>query len=92
MIKISCENSLSLVNDLLEVDTPIQDQDRKAVDLHELVHYCVALMQHKADAKGQRIVVRTSTIILQVNPETMWRVICNLIGNAIKFSPTGGII
>jgi signal transduction histidine kinase len=92
LIKMSGENSLSLVNDLLDVDSPVQDDELTLVDLHELIRYCVALVRHRADAKEQRIVIRTRPVILKLSAEKMWRVICNLLSNAIKFSPVGAVV
>ena len=56
------------------------------------VAHCVDLLHYKADAKGQYINLQTTPVILSVNREKIWRVVSNLIANAIKFSPSGASI
>ncbi|MFC0515845.1 ATP-binding protein [Mucilaginibacter angelicae] len=92
MIKTSGQNSLTLVSDLLQVHTRTEELKKEPVDLHSMLHYCVELLHHKADAKAQKVVLQAPHIDVPVNREKFWRVISNLIGNAIKFSPTGAVI
>jgi len=92
MIKTSGQNSLELVSDLLEVQFKTEDLQKERVDIGEMLHYCVSLLSGKAEAKGQHINLYTQTLTLHASREKLWRVISNLIANAIKFSPTGAII
>jgi signal transduction histidine kinase len=92
LIKTAGQNSLDLVSDLLRVHTKTEELKKEPLDLGQMLHYCVDLLRHKAEAKGQRIDLQTSAVIVPANREKLWRVVSNLIANAIKFSPTGGLI
>jgi len=89
MLKISGENSLELINDLLMVHGRNEQLAKEAVDLYVLLQHRVDLLQYKADEKQQQIVLQAKPVTLQLNREKMWRVISNLLANAIKFSPQG---
>jgi two-component system sensor histidine kinase VicK len=54
----------------------------------------VELLRFKAAEKGQKILLETpdKQQELLISREKIWRVISNLISNAIKFSPTGETI
>jgi len=92
MIKTSGQNSLELVSDLLQVQFKTEELKKEPVDIGEMLHYCVALLSNKAEAKAQQINLQTMALILPASREKLWRVISNLIANAIKFSPSGAVI
>jgi signal transduction histidine kinase len=92
LIKTSGKNSLELVSDLLQVHTKAEELKKEPVDLSQLLRYCVDLLRHQAEAKGQQINLQAIPVTIPVNREKLWRVVSNLIANAIKFSPTGAII
>jgi signal transduction histidine kinase len=89
LIKTSGQNSLELVSDLLQVHTNVEEMKKEPVDLYMMLYYCVELLHFKAEEKMQQITFQAEHIILPVNREKMWRVMSNLIANAIKFSPSG---
>lgn len=91
MIKTSGNNSLQLVTDLLQTNAH-KNLVKTPVDMEELLQYCTEMLQHKAQQKQQQLVLETSPVTLCVNQEKMWRVITNLIANAIKFSPENAVI
>jgi signal transduction histidine kinase len=70
----------------------VEELKKEPVDIGQLLHYCVDLLRHKAAAKGQQIDLQTSTVMIPASREKLWRVVSNLIANAIKFSPTGAAI
>jgi len=92
LIKTSGQNSLELVSDLLQVHTRIEEMKKELVDLSLMLQYCAELLQHKAEAKGQQIHLHAKSVTLFVNREKLWRVVSNLMANAIKFSPSGAVI
>jgi signal transduction histidine kinase len=92
LIKTSGQNSLELVSDMLQVHTRVEELKKEPVDLCQMLRYCVDLLRFKAEAKGQQIKLQASPVVLSVNREKMWRVVSNLIANAIKFSPSGADI
>lgn len=87
MIKTSGQNSLFLVNDLLKANSKTEHLQKEPVDLYILLNYCVNLLSHKVKEKKQTIMLNAVHTTVSLNTEKMWRVMSNLIGNAIKFSP-----
>jgi signal transduction histidine kinase len=92
LIKTSGQNSLDLVSDLLQVHARVEELKKEPVDLSQMLHYCADLLQHKAEAKGQHIDLYAQPVMVSVNREKMWRVVSNLVANAIKFSPSGATV
>jgi signal transduction histidine kinase len=87
LIHSSGNDSLSFINEILQSQ---QDSLKKEVlDLDQLINYCVIQAQFRAKEKKQIIIVNSQSIIIAINREKIWRVISNLINNAIKFSPVG---
>jgi len=92
LIKNSSETSIELVSDLLQIHTQAEEITKELIDLRQLISKCVDLLYLKADAKGQRIVTQLQQAAIFANPQKIWRVMSNLISNAIKFSSTGSVI
>ncbi|HZY35077.1 MAG TPA: tetratricopeptide repeat-containing sensor histidine kinase [Mucilaginibacter sp.] len=92
LIKTSAQNSLELVSDLLQVQFNTEELKKEPVEIGEMLQYCVSLLQSKAEAKGQQISLQTQEFTVAANREKLWRVISNLISNAVKFSPSGAAI
>ena len=92
LIKASSQNSLELVSDLLQVQFKTEALQKEPIDIGELLQYCVSLLLNKAEAKGQQINLHAETFTVPASREKLWRVISNLLANAIKFSPQGGLI
>jgi signal transduction histidine kinase len=91
MIRTSGRNSLDLVSELLQVNMK-QTLLKEPADLKALLLYCIGLLQHKALDKNQQLVLDSETVFIDLSREQMWRLISNLIGNAIKFSGHGAVI
>ena len=64
------------------------------VDINTLLNNSIELLRFKAAEKNQQIELTTldSPEIILISREKIWRVISNLIINAIKFSPVGATI
>jgi signal transduction histidine kinase len=92
MICTSGQNSLELVGDLLQVQFRTEELKKDPVDIAQMLSYCVSLLNNKAETKGQYISLETIPVTLEASREKLWRVVSNLIANAIKFSPTGAAI
>ncbi|HEX9510450.1 MAG TPA: tetratricopeptide repeat-containing sensor histidine kinase [Puia sp.] len=89
LIHTSSQNSLELITDLLHVNTIPEEMKKEPVDMQATLQYCVELLQFKAASKRQRLLLKTVEASILGNREKIWRVISNLITNAIKFSPEG---
>lgn len=92
LMKTSSLHSLEMISDLLNMNTTATGLKKEPVEVHTLLRYCVDLLKFKANDKKQEITLKTQEIVAKVNREKIWRVISNLIVNAIKFSPEGSLI
>jgi signal transduction histidine kinase len=97
MIRNASSNSLNLIRELLEYSSVVKDKierSREWVDINELAEECVELLSYKAREKKQHLHLKLlpQETQLYINREKMWRVISNLIVNAIKFSKQGSDI
>jgi two-component system sensor histidine kinase VicK len=95
LIKDTSYNSLELINEILEAaNTATTHFNKEFVDINALLSNSVELLRFKAADKKQIISLDLDSEIptLFVSREKIWRVISNLISNAIKFSHHGGEI
>jgi len=97
LIKETSNNSLELINEILEATYDVSakaNKEKELVDINTLVSNSIELLRFKAAEKNQLITFDDlkSPVELNINREQIWRVISNLISNAIKFSPDGGLI
>jgi two-component system sensor histidine kinase VicK len=95
LIKETSNNSLELINEILEVtDNGVTQLNKEPVEINSLLSRSVELLRFKALEKHQEIKLQllANAEELLISREKIWRVISNLITNAIKFSPVGGTI
>lgn len=92
LLEISSTNAMEMIADLLTMNATMEGMPKETIEMHTLINYSINLLQHKAAEKKQEIKVETVPVILKANGEKMWRLINNLIINAIKFSPENTII
>ena len=96
LIKETTNNSLELIGEILEAtgSTPNKAIKKEPVDINTLVSHSIELLRFKAAEKKQKIHLETLNHPqeLVLSREKMWRVLSNLISNAIKFSPEGADI
>ncbi|WP_326993686.1 tetratricopeptide repeat-containing sensor histidine kinase [Chitinophaga sp. 212800010-3] len=91
IIRESATHSLTLISEMMNLDIA-SDIHKEPAELHTIIQYCIGLLQQKAEEKGQTIIADLHPAIVACDREKMWRVFSNLITNAIKFSPSGGVI
>lgn len=92
LLETSSLHSLEMISDLLNVNISAEGLIKEPVELHTLVRYCVNLLHFKADDKLQQLRFSPIAATVQINREKIWRVVSNLIVNAIKFSPVSAEI
>lgn len=93
LIKTSSIHSLDMITDLLNMNTTAEGLKKTPVEINTLLSYCVGLLEFKAKEKNQKIILHPNKdVIVHISREKIWRVISNLIVNAIKFSPEESII
>lgn len=96
LISEACSNAMTLTKDILEAASPRQagQMEKEWVEINGLLHNSINLLRFKAEEKKQNIVLKLpeAPLSLYINKEKIWRVINNLVINAIKFSDNGSTI
>lgn len=92
LIETAGRRAIELVDNLLQMQSFTGKAEKKPTDLKKLLRSCVDLLQYKALAKEQHIQLEASSVVAPVDIGSIWRVISNLISNALKFSPRGAHI
>jgi two-component system sensor histidine kinase VicK len=90
LIREASTNSLALSRDILEASAGIDQPGvaKENTDINVLLTKSVELLNYQAMAKNQHLKVRLPNehVYAYVYREKIWRIINNLIANAIKFS------
>ncbi len=95
-IKTSVENITALVNDLLDLGRLEAgfDTRRESVHLEAILSYSLDMLRSLIEQKNLQLHVHIDSDLPTVrgNPLRLRQMLDNLIGNAIKYTPTGGSI
>lgn len=95
LVKETSFDSLELINEILEAANVTSiELNPEPVEINSLVNNSVELLRFKASEKAQQIFFEPlpNPQELQISREKIWRVISNMVSNAIKFSPTGAVV
>lgn len=90
IVEMSSRHSIKLIDEIMDADfyQNLQGMEKEDTDLPAFLRQCVHLLHFIAHEKGQEIHLETQNhVIARINRDKMWRVINNLVDNAIKFSP-----
>lgn len=97
LIKDTSNNSLELINEILEATDDVSakiSREKAPVEINSLLSNSIELMRFKASEKHQQIILNLldTPVDVIISREQIWRVIGNMVSNAIKFSPDGSVI
>ncbi|MDQ8054355.1 MAG: HAMP domain-containing sensor histidine kinase [Pedobacter sp.] len=93
LVHTSGVDSLKFINGILDREGRLNENTLQRIDLYALLFYCIEQLKYKAQEKGQQILLEGRPCIeLNINREKLWRVIHNLISNALKFSPEKSLV
>lgn len=96
-VEKSANHLLSMINDVLDVAKIESGQvtlDLSLTSIEELCKYSLVFIKQQSHQKQIQLEVKVSQNLprLQIDERRMRQVLINLLGNAIKFTPTGGKI
>ena len=96
IVNFSAKNLHMLINDILDFNKMESDKlilEAINVDLYALANDICSCMRFQAEEKGLKLEVRIDeaikTQLLVTDPTRLTQVLHNLLGNAIKFTPSG---
>lgn len=84
-------HTIDLINNLIDLEkmqTGIIELRRSEVPLWNLLKRCVGVVAPLAESRSIELEVPETDIILNADEQKLSQIIINLLGNAVKFSPT----
>jgi signal transduction histidine kinase/DNA-binding response OmpR family regulator/HPt (histidine-containing phosphotransfer) domain-containing protein len=96
-IKFSAGVLLSLINDILDyskIEAGKMTLEHTDFDLEQTIEQAVEMIAMEAHKKGLELVMDVppeTHIIIRGDPDKFRQILINLVKNAVKFTPTGGV-
>jgi PAS domain S-box-containing protein len=91
----NCDRLLRLVNELLDSERLVSGRfelRRESVDAGSLMQQAAGLMQAIGEKSGVTVIAEPLDEMIDADADRVIQLLTNLIGNAIKFSPSNGIV
>jgi signal transduction histidine kinase/ActR/RegA family two-component response regulator len=84
--------SLDTMMDVSRIDSGVIVPERQAVTLNVLFQQINAVFSPLAEQKGLQLRLRASPLAVISDPHLLYRMVVNLVENAIKYTPRGGVL
>ncbi|MBP9089566.1 PAS domain S-box protein [bacterium] len=91
----SSERMMRLIGDLLDIEkinSGMMELERKKVSVQKVFQETIEQASNLANDFKVSLVVEHASMFVDADEEKLLRVLANLVSNAIKFSPKGGIV
>ncbi len=95
LIDGECDNLQAMIADILDsslIDVGQLLIERQPVRLPRLVHEIIGEMQRRSEVHRLMVEFPANFPILDVDPRRIQQVLRNILDNAIKYSPNGGLV
>lgn len=84
--------SLDTMLDVSRLDAGVIAPELQATPLNPLFQAVNQLFASRADEKGLQLRLRASPLWVRTDPQLLQRLLANLVDNAIKYTPRGGVL
>ncbi len=95
-ILFSGQHLLSLINDILDmskIEAGKMNLHVESLNISDLIQQVIRIVRGRAEDNSQKLVyVPSETKEIEADPRAVKQVLLNLITNAIKFTPEGGVV
>lgn len=95
-ILFSGQHLLSLINDILDmskIEAGKMTLNVESIDINDLIQQVLRIVRGRAEENSQKLVYElVPTREIEADPRAVKQVLLNLITNAIKFTPEGGVV
>ena len=88
----SLDRQFNAILGVAQTDAAVENARIAATPLQHILDRVVTNLQPEADMKSLQMRVVTTSLWSLVAPELLERALSNLVSNAIKYTPTGGVI
>jgi two-component system cell cycle sensor histidine kinase PleC len=97
LIHQSGDHLLKMINDILDlskVEAGKMELDRTDLDVGDAINSTLHLIAHQAESRGQTLEVKIDTPPprLFADDRAIRQILFNLLSNAIRFTPAGGVV